>query len=57
MASRETFRTKEEVARQRGLGGRALYRLVNMDRTEEIYLVTAALCAFGSALAAQLRNS
>lgn len=42
---------------KRSLTDRAFDRLTQMDRTEELCLVTAALCAFGTALAAQARHS
>lgn len=49
--------SQEAQAHSDHLTDRALGRLFKMDRTEEICLVTMALCAFGSALAAQHKNS
>ncbi len=49
-------RTESPSATSKGLAERAMSRLANMDRTEELCLLTAAFCAFGSAVAAQMRN-
>lgn len=48
---------KTESTGKHSIVSRAFNRLVEMDRSDELCLVTAAFCAFGSVLAAQKRNA